>query len=303
MRVPLILLLLCSMIAANAIELQKGSTTHYFTFEEMLSWPQATIETQREKKGELHAEVWQGPRVSAILQHFGLDASSTIKFTADDNYLVRLSRQQLLQNDPIIAVMKNGEQLAAEKIRLIVPHIRDMYWIQNIAHIQLEESEIPTMPRKVYLAAPVLSAKPVRTELAPFTEVQGYYLNDLTSAVFPALSGEFICIGRDGVSHTLDYTTYLQQAVLVQDGDSFHLQSPSMPGGMWIKNIAYIQFFDRALCFTAEFKNWKAVATLTGWSDLAQQINAVSGDEETTIPARTALSDDAWQNVDYIRLP
>ena len=297
------ILAIVSFFPLGAIIINDGANTYNFSYDDLLSWQRGTIETQREKKGEMCNEVWRGPYLREILKTCNITDYNTIKLVAEDNYLVRLSAEQITENNPIIAVERDGNLLKPEKIRLIVPGIRDMFWIQNIARIQLDQSTLPTMPATVYRAELALSHTPLRTSLPPFTDARGYFLNDLTLGIFPALQGDFVLIGKDGVSHTLDYATYLQRAVLVKDGNSYNLKSPSMPAGMWIKNIAYIQYFDRAIVFDAAFSNWKEVATLAGWDAMNATVEAHSPTKTKTLSASIPLNDAQWTDVEFISLP
>ena len=56
-----------------------------------------------------------------------------------------------------------------------------------------------------------------------------------------------ILYSRDGMKMGLEYPQHLEGAVLEVTDDGFNLKSPSIPGGMWLKNIIFIQMSDLVL--------------------------------------------------------
>ncbi|MDP8220510.1 MAG: hypothetical protein P9X26_04145, partial [Candidatus Stygibacter frigidus] len=185
----------------------------------------------------------------------------------------RLTQEEIEIHDPLIALYLNDEKL--ETNRLIIPDMPGMYWISDIAIIQTESQAKLTQPHTLYFAEKLLAEVMLSNDPEPFIDVQGYYLPQLLQLAMPAMQGQYQLIGRDGISHLLDFNAYLAKAVLVKSESGYTLQSPQMPGGMWIKNIAYIQKGDVAILFRSQFASWEEVLGLTGWQEIPEEFKGI----------------------------
>ncbi|MDO9576550.1 MAG: molybdopterin-dependent oxidoreductase [Candidatus Cloacimonadales bacterium] len=291
----IILLITCSLASFNIID---GERTVEISLEKLQSCQQTGMETHREKNAKLIDDEWLGVSLKALLAEFQIADFDQLKFTSADNYQVRLSKQEIEEYAPIIALQRNGKALNEDKLRLVVSQIRDMFWIQGIASITTEKANEMPLPHTLFVAEKIISKLDIISEPKPFTNVSGYYFIDLVSGVFPMLQGEFLLVSADGISHKLDFDKYLENAVLIIDDNKLNLQSPAMPGGMWIKNLAYIQMFDRVVFFKDQINNSHNLIKLLGWKERPEFF---VDQDENQIEANLSFNDPIWQNVKKVK--
>ena len=255
------------------------------------------IKTVREKKSTKITENWQGIALIQILDKFKIKDYKELKFLSSDKYLIRLQKEDIINFNPIIAIYRNGEKFPEDKLRLIIPEMRDMFWIQDLERIETVINSERLFPKTIFIAENILKNKPLRTNLKPFINVIGFKFYDLVQDVFPVLHNEFLLIGNDGIQHKLDYETYLKDAVLVFEDNDYNLKSPAMPAGMWIKNLSYIQYDERAVLFLQNFENWTEIQKILDWQNLPEKIQ-ITTDEKTIIAnTPTSLRDSLWSKI------
>ncbi len=252
------------------------------------------IKTVREKKSTKITENWQGIALIQILDKFKIKDYEEIKFLSSDNYLIRLKRKDIINFNPIIAIYRNEKKLPEDKLRLIVPEMRDMFWIHNLERIEVVINTETRMPQTIFVAENILKNKPLRTNLKPFINVIGFKFFDLVQDVFPILYNEFLLIGKDGILHKLDYETYLKDAVLVLEDGNYDLKSPAMPAGMWIKNLSYIQNDDRAILFLQKFESWTEIKKILDWQNLPEKMQITTNEKTIIIKSHTSLKESIW---------
>ncbi|MFC1898178.1 molybdopterin-dependent oxidoreductase [Candidatus Cloacimonadota bacterium] len=298
MKIKITLLLLLISIALSSITFIDRENSFDISLEKLQSYQQTDMETHREKDGKIKDDKWSGATLKDILHEFQIEDFDQLKFTSEDNYQVRLSSQEIEEYSPIIALNRNGNSLNEEKLRLVVPQIRDMFWIQGITTITIEkENEFP-LPYTLFVAEQIISQLDIKANPKPFTKVSGYYFIDLVAGVFPMLKGEFLLVSADGVSHNLDFDKYLKNAVLIIDEDKLNLQSPDMPGGMWIKNLVYIQMFDRAVFFKDQIHNLHSLSKLLGWKKLP---DFFIDQDQIQIDATFSFDNPIWEKVKKVK--
>jgi hypothetical protein len=302
MRSKIIVAFILFCIAGlQALQVIHKNNEYRLTLEEFSRYTQRSFITQREKDGEIKKDIWEGITVLSILAEFNIEKYDELKFTSDDNYMVRIKRADILKHDPILAFKRNGKELPSEKIRLVIPDMRDMFWIQGIVYIETLNSIKMQFPRTLFIAENILSKKDLQTELEPFVDVSGYRFPQLIEDVFPLMQEEILVVGKDSVQHLLDYQKYLKNAVLVANERTFNLQSPDMPAGMWIKNIAYIQQFDRAVFFKSHFKDISQVTLLLDWQNIPTQIKIITENETQKINFSTGFNNNKWEDIKCIK--
>ncbi len=298
MKSKILILTLLITFSMNALTLIDRDRTIDVSLEELLSYPQKQVETSRDKNGKVSIEIWTGVDLKQLLDKNQITDFYQLRFTSEDNYQVRLSAAEIVEHSPIIALQRNGEKLDETQIRLIAPQIRDMYWIQGISTVTTEKKTKLPLPYSLLTAEKILENMEIQFDPVPFKKVEGYYFIDLAARAFPILQGEFLLVSSDGVSQLLDFEKYLKNAVLIRVEDRFNLQSPDMPGGMWIKDLVYVQTFDRAVFFKDRISDLKAIGNLLGWKELPELLLDQDGNQ---IAPETEFSDPVWQNVKKVR--
>ncbi len=295
-KITAVFIILSFLVSLTALKLKNDTVIQELDFSSLTLAQAQELVTEKEKDGKLEKRLWQGIRLQQLLRDNGIKQYDQIKFTSVDNYLVRLSRDEIIANDPLIAIYLNGQRLE-ENCRLIIPDIPGMYWIRNINLIETEQNPQLDLPHTLFFAEPYLNQLTITTDPQPFIEVEGYYLTQLLQSLVPALSGQYLLISRDGISHLLDYDDYLAQAVLVKLESGYTLQSPQMPGGMWIKNIACIQKGETFIIFRSQFNDWQEIKSLTGWQNIPETIKVYqSGQNSLEVSTAFDLTQPEWQN-------
>ena len=293
-------ILLC-IAGLQALQVIHENNEYQLTLEKFSRYTQRSFITQREKDGKAKKDIWEGITIQSILAEFNIEKYDELKFTSDDNYMVRIKKADILKHDPILAFKRNGKKLPPEKIRLVIPGMRDMFWIQGVVYMESLNSIKMQFPHTLYIAENILRKKDLQTELEPFVNVSGYHFSQLIEDVFPLMQEEILVVGKDGVQHLLDYQKYLKNAVLVANEGTFNLQSPDMPAGMWIKNIAYVQQFNRAVFFKSHFKDMNQIAQLLDWQNFSAKIIIITENETTEKNFNTGFNDDKWEDVKCIK--
>lgn len=293
-------ILLC-ITGLQALRVIHENNEYQLVFEEFSRYTQRLFITQRKKDGETKKDNWEGITVQSILAEFNIEKYDELKFTSDDNYMVRIKKADILKHDPILAYKRNSKKLSTEKIRLVIPGMRDMFWIQGVEQIETLNSNKMQFPHTLYIAENIFSKTNLQTKLEPFIDVSGYRFSQLIEDVFPLMQEEILVVGKDGVQHLIDYQKYLKNAVLVANEETFNLQSRDMPAGMWIKNIAFVQQFDRAIFFISHFLDLNQIAQLLDWQNIPAQITIITENETQEINFNTSFNNDKWEDVECIK--
>ena len=264
------------------------------------SYEKIELATHRNKDGKEKNDDWIGVKLTDILQEYDISNYDKLCFVSSDNYLVRISKEDILNNDSILALVRNGKTLDDKHIRLVIPEIRDMFWIQDISTIKTEFiSDIP-FPHTIYFAESILLKTQIRDELPPFVKVTGFTFTEIMSQAFPFLKDDVLVVGKDGVKHNLDYDKYLKNAVLVKNGDSFDLESPDMPAGMWIKDFAYVQLFDVAVIFQHHFTSLSQINDLLRWDSFPAEVILHFGENAEKQSSSDRFNTGNWSNAEWL---
>lgn len=294
----LTLIIFSSIFAINLITAEESIELDYSQIELTQT---KEITTKKEKDGETQKRVWKGIRLKEILKEYEIEHYKRLAFSSLDNYLVHLTKYEIDQHDPLIALFQDNKRLE-DNNRLVIPEMPAMYWIRDIKEINVEYLEFPGFPDYIYFAENRLDQIEIHNNPTPFTEVKGYYFQEFIQNLIPQIQGEFRLFGRDGISHNLNYDKYLSKSVLIKTETGYMLQSTQMPGGMWIKDIAVIQKEKKAVIFRDQFDNWQEVSELSNWQDFPDKLEVyISNNDIREISTDTKFNDNIWQNIIRIK--
>ncbi|MCF7858129.1 MAG: molybdopterin-dependent oxidoreductase [Candidatus Cloacimonetes bacterium] len=297
-RLMLIFLLVSTLL--SSIVLENNDQTYTLDKVGLENYTQIELTTQREKNDELLTDNWIGIKITDILDNYQIEEFETLSFISADNYLVRITKNDINDQQMILALNRNGKPLDDEHIRLVIPEMRDMFWIQEIATIRTESNIDIPFPHKVYFVESVISDLKIRKDLSPFVNVEGYTFSEIAAPIFPFLKDEVLVLGRDGVKHSLDYDKYLAEAVVVKNGDVYDLKSASMPAGMWIKDLAYIQIFDVAAIFLDRFNSLLEVKEFANWTKFPRSLTLVNDNTKTKLNSTDDINGNVWRNAKWL---
>lgn len=280
-----------------SLDLIDAESTYTIDKIDLEKFERIKLTTHRDKDGEEKNDNWIGVKLTDILDEYNISNYDKLCFISADNYLVRVNKEDLLSNEGILALVRNGKPIEDENIRLVIPAIRDMFWIQDIITIKTEMISDTPFPHTIFFAEPILQKTQIRNELPPFVKVTGYTFTEIMDQAFPFLKDEVLVVGKDGVKHSLDYHKYLKNAILIKNEDSFDLKSPDMPAGMWIKNLAYIQIFDVAVIFHTRFSNLKDLHKLLSWKNFPESITIFNENGFLKLSSDLSLNNKVWIDV------
>jgi len=270
------------IIELISMEIINNQKIYKLDINDLSNLPQIEVTTERQKDENIREDLWKGPALSEILTKYNITSYDQLKFTAIDNYMVRLEKQDIETDNPIIALQKNHRILAEEKVRLIVPSRRDMYWVMNIKQIEVLEYQQLTLPAIIYNGNYLLDGEPLTRDPEPFINCIGYRFDQILGDLFPSKTGDFLLVSYDGINHILDYEKYLSRAVLILEDDQLILKSPQMPAGMWLKDLIYIQNNEIAILITKRVNSISRVVKLMNWIDPPDQIKSSKAGELIT---------------------
>ncbi len=290
------ILTFCGSVLLSAeprLSIKCNDQTIELTREQLQQMDAIQIETSREKKGLTITENWTGIQVAQLTQLLGRPDFLSVILRSDDNYQVRLSREELEQSSAVIAWAKDGKTLNDGATRLIVPNMRAMYWIFNPSRIIFETEKSAIKPTALILLNSLEASLTYQEKLTPFEKDSGYRFKDIALTAFPDVRGNFRLIAQDGITHVLDYQTYLENAIVAENGDSLNLKSPDMPAGMWIKNLVYIQKDDLCIVNSGICKDMTEVLNLLSIDPETVSIKA-DNENKTVLDYNKNFADPQW---------
>ena len=287
------IILMCAL-QLFGIEIIVSGNKIMISQEKLVKYDPVSLETHLIKDGKPKDDKWIGVDLITILEEYNISDYDQIKFYSNDNYMVRLKKEDIYSHKPIIALNRNGKKIDKSRIRLVVPEMRDMFWISGIAYLETESAFELKFPHNIIFAEKYLADKEQHA-LAPFKDATGYDFAELTNEIFPTDKRYFV-IGRDGVSHWFEYENYLSKAVLISKDNKFDMKSIQMPGGMWVDDIAAIVLNSKAIIFQNQFNNLEEVMELLKISSYHKNVQLRTKNEIKSVPVNLPFSEPIWQN-------
>jgi hypothetical protein len=225
--------------------------SHEYSYEQFFKIPAQEFSTSKEVDGETVINTWKGIRFDTWLKEQNLGDFAVIKFLSGDRYEVKFNKAEWDTLTCFLAHTGEGNIFPNEQLRIIFPHLRSMYWVRDVKRISLEHyKEIP-IPVKFYSLAEFLSKQELVQDPKPFVKMKGYRFDDFVGKLSDLPIKDVVIYSRDGLIQTLVYPSQLAGAVLeLTEEGTYNVKSPQIPGGMWMKNISYIQVDYQALIDT-----------------------------------------------------
>lgn len=242
MRTVIIVLLLCATWGWNALTVVDiHGQAHEFDNVQLSQLPKEDFETIRERDGVIRRNIWSGFRFDKWMQDKGFIGFTHIRFESEDRYMVRLSGAEMDTLQCWLAFAQDGKDFGKGSMRVIFPQLMEMQWIRDVATVTLESFAPLTMPDCFLFWESELADIELHKNPHPFVNIEGWYLDDLfyASGVDDIIS--VLMVSRDGHRISLDWPQHLKGAVLEKEGSTINLKSPNIPGGMWMRDIVYMQ--------------------------------------------------------------
>jgi len=249
------------------------------------------METVRYKNGETRRDTWQGFRFDKWFAEKVQQDYTVIRFESTDRYLVSISKAEFDTLECWLVFGQDGKTFADASVRLIFPTLRDMKWVRELDRVVLEDFDPLKMPTRFEFLDKRLDKENLLENPAPFVDTKGYYFQDLLPKSSRTDTFAVVLYSKDGLNLSLEYPKHLEGAIIEVSDDGFNLKSPQIPGGMWLKNIIYIQINDFALINLSNLDALIALNRIMDWK-LSPEVQFVihSGEKTQKIPLNTLLS-------------
>ncbi|MDD4222966.1 MAG: hypothetical protein PHD87_00065 [Candidatus Cloacimonetes bacterium] len=295
MKKTLLCLIACAASLLSGISLtDTQGLSQSFSYQNLATLPRQEVSTIREKDGEKRIDTWQGFRFDHWLKTNLEQPFKIIRLESADRYMVSFSRAEFDTLASWLVFSQNGETFPDEGMRVIFPSLRDMKWVRDLERVVLEDFDPLSMPRRFEFLDDRLGSAALVENPTPFINTQGYYFADLLPLSARGDTLGAILYSADGMKLALEYPRHLEGAILEPTDDGFNLKSPVIPGGMWLKNIIYIQLGDFALLEPGNLDALVALNRVLDWK-LGPDVHFVvrKEDEAYQISLNDILSDPA----------
>ncbi len=253
-----------TMLGAITVTDTKGFTRS-FDYAVLASQPQEEFTTIREKDGETRTDTWQGIRFDIWLKANLDKPFKVIRLESADRYMVSFSQAEFDTLASWLVFAQNGKTLPEDGLRVIFPSLRDMKWVRGLERVVLEDFDPLGMPSRFELLDARLESAALVENPAPFINLRGYYFADLLPLSARQDSVSAILYSADGMKLSLEYPRHLEGAILELTDEGLNLKSPAIPGGMWLKNIVFIQLGDFALIHPGNLEALIALNRVLDW--------------------------------------
>ena len=250
----LILLAVCSLSFALEIVLKDGQILSRPNADFGLL-PRSEITTFRTREEGVRQDTWKGIRFDNWLKENKLQDFSTIRFESDDRYMMSFEKVAFDTTACWLIMESDKEIFPPENYRIIFPSLMQNHWVRNISRVVLEDFRPIPIPKRLFTmdltqksGSPTLMGMKLQNEPAPFVNIKGYFWDDLMKAMKAGKKADVVIFSADGFKLRLAYPTHLKGAVLeLTEAGKLNLKSPQIPGGMWVKDIVYIQINSDAI--------------------------------------------------------
>lgn len=244
------LILLIFIINAYGIDLIISGKNTPLDLSILSQFEKVKVNTHREKNGKVSDDAWEGYRLTDIFKYYQIEQFDLLEVNSIDNYQVKLSFEEIKEHQPILAIKRNDKALSENQLRIVASSLRDMYWASDIKNIIFTVKTEYPKSKKITPFSAVKRQIALIDDPTPFKNVKGYYFKDMIDLLNIDPELPLKVSTRDQLILELDYKQFLEKAVLIQNPDgSIDIKSPSMPGGMWQKNIGMIVVDDQMIYF------------------------------------------------------
>ncbi|MDP2172828.1 MAG: hypothetical protein Q8M98_08715 [Candidatus Cloacimonadaceae bacterium] len=246
--------------------------------------------------------LWQGIRFDKWLRDNGYNDFKRIRFEAEDRYMTMLEKSEFDTLECWLAFSSEGKIFEDKSMRVIFPGTREMKWVSFVARVVLE-GELPiVVPQGFMLIDSYLKEFVLHRDPTPFVDIEGWLFREFLPDEILRNGGELYILSRDGVSSILSYPKHLQDAVLEYREGGYHMKSPQIPGGMWLRDVVFIQMGEYALINKYHLSILIELSKKLDWKLGANsKWRLVKGAESKEIPF-SSIFEVKLENFDYFEL-
>lgn len=293
-------------LAANLMALVVVDTqgiSHEYSYETFFRVKAGEFSTSREKDGVVNTQNWTGIRFDKWLAEQKLGDFARIKFLSKDRYEVSFSKVEWDSLTCWLTYAEGGKTFPNQQFRIIFPYLREMHWVRDVARVVMEnEKEIP-IPQRLTSFERFFKAQELVKDPKPFTRLQGYHFDLFLAELSEKPVKDILLYSADGLIQNLQYPAQLSGAVLELGEDGkYHLKSPQIPGGMWMKDIVYLQCDSRAIIDMRHISKIIPIAKVLDW-DLSPDVQVFLQTSGEKYSLADALSEPMLlESAEYIEL-
>jgi hypothetical protein len=237
-----------SLQAAALVVVDNEGIYHRYPYDSFFRIQGRDFVTEREVDREIVLTTWKGIRFDTWLKEQRLGDFHRIRFVSSDRYEVVFNHAEWDTLTAWLAHSEEGTVFPNEQLRLIFPHLRSQFWVRDLVEVHLENHKEIPIPGRFFAMRSFFAEQELLKDPKPFVRMQGYRFDDFLDDLSDKPIKDIVLYSKDGLIQNLSYPSQLAGAVLeLSPEGSFNLKSPQIPGGMWMKNIVYLQCDDLAL--------------------------------------------------------
>ena len=238
----ILLMMTCIKLAALTVTDITGLSKEY-DINALASLPRLELNASSEKEGKIKEHSFCGIRFDQWLYEQGFQSFGKIRFESGDRYRVSLTKAEMDSLECWLVFASGGKEYEPGSSRLVFPALREMTWIKDVERVILEAQASVPIPVVYQRMDHILQKLLLVKDPPPFVNMEGWFLEFL----LPRSELTLYLISADGLMAELEWPRHLEGAILEKYGDKINLKSPQIPGGMWIKDLVYIQYGDTVL--------------------------------------------------------
>ena len=250
MKIYLIMIIALCLMAPlwSLIIVDNQGVSHEYPYETFFRIQGKEFETTKELDGETITTTWKGIRFDKWLAEQKLGDFAQIKFISGDRYEMVYNKAEWDTLTSWLAYSQDNEIFPKEQFRIIFPHLYAQNWVRDVKQVRLEEYQQIPIPQKFECMRIFFMGQKLIKDPKPFVRMQGYLFDDFVGELSENPIKDILLYSADGLIQNLSYPKQLSGAVLeLDDNGKYNLKSPQIPGGMWMKDIIYLQCDARAL--------------------------------------------------------
>ncbi|MBM4403079.1 MAG: hypothetical protein FJ042_01605 [Candidatus Cloacimonetes bacterium] len=223
--------------------------------------------TTRHRDSGPKTESWQGMRLDNWLKDNGFIRWQNIRLESEDNYVVNIHRAEFDTLECWMVFRQGEVELDSLNYRVIFPALRDLYWVRAVQRIVLEDFNPMFPPQRLMFWEKESVKLSIHNDPDPFIKTRAYMLDDVMQLIFRTSAAQVILVSSDGLRLRMEYPRHLGNAVLeIGEQGSINLKSARIPGGLWMKDIIYLQAENLALIMPQGIERLVEISRLLDWN-------------------------------------
>jgi len=266
-RYWLVILAMFNLCSLSAIEIiDSDGVTHTYSFAQFRQLANEEVVTTRHRDGRTQSETWLGLRFDHWLRDNGFIRWQNIRLEAEDNYVINIHRAEFDTLECWMVFRQGEVELDSLNYRVIFPGLRELHWVRAVQRIVLEDFNPLIKPQRLMFWAKESAKLSIHNNPEPFIKTRAYMMDEIIHNLFRLARADVILVSKDGLRLRMEYPRHLRAAILeITDDGSLNLKSARIPGGLWIRDIIYLQADNLALIMPAGLNQMIEISKLLDW--------------------------------------